>query len=445
VSPPEWSIVWGGANDETIAGLALDTDGNVFVLVEFDATVDFGTGDFTPTPNATNQVLVKLGPEGATAWVVHTAFENGSVRDLAVGPNGNPVLSGRYQGSELEGGLSLPTQNDDEVCFAVALAGGDGSVVAGFPALIEGQGDSCDGGGVAVSQSNDIGVAFSSNRDVVAAGLLVPHAFATGFGESDAGIVVLDDTGVAQWGVMYGAGGEQGAGVIASNPLGGWVVGGFHSDPSFTVADQTLTLDGVQDAYFAAYDDEGGGVWAQTHGFSTIGDNMRLGVDGQGNAAFAMRYDGAGGTIDFGGGNLPPVALLDIAVVVFDGVGGHVASTVFGGSANDFLHAFAVTVDGTILMGGDFRQQLDFDPLTPGALGPADEADAFLASVGGTLDLNWQLAWGPGGIQSTADVAVGCDGNVVAAGRVGDFIDLGAGVMTAAGQNDVFVVKLAQP
>jgi len=445
VSPPAWSAVWAVNPFEPVNGLALDADSNVFVLVSFDATVDFGTGDITPTLNALNQALVKVGPNGTTEWVLHTAFENGSVQDVAVGPNGNPVLFGRYVESELEGRLELPTQNNDDVCFAVALAGGDGSVVPGFPVLIEGQDDASGCGAVAASQSNEIGVTFSSNEDVVAEGLLIPHAFDNGTNESDAGIVVFSETGATVWGEMYGANGAQGAApAIASNPLGGWVVGGFHDDASFTVAEQTLTGESALDVYFAAYDSVGGGLWAQTHACPG-GGALHLGVDGQGNAAFAMRFNGADESIDLGGGALLSVAMLDIAVVVVDGDGTHVASRVFGGSHNDFLHAFGVAADGTILLGGDFREQLDFDPLTPDGLGPAAGADAFLASVSGTLDLNWQLAWGQEDSQTAVDVAVDCDGNVVAAGSVAGSIDFGAGVLTAVGENDVFVVKLAQP
>ncbi|HEU4405359.1 MAG TPA: hypothetical protein VFS43_08735 [Polyangiaceae bacterium] len=116
-----WARPYGGGGEETFHDLAVDGQGNAYLLGSFDGTVDFGTGPVTGEGRGRDAFLLKLGPRGDIAWWKHVETLDGGayVADLAVDAEGGVLLLGH-----LEGEVSLGD------------AGVQSSTVTGFAAKI---------------------------------------------------------------------------------------------------------------------------------------------------------------------------------------------------------------------------------------------------------------------------------------------------------------------
>ncbi len=114
--------------------------------------------------------------------------------------------------------------------------------------------------------------------------------------------------------------------------------------------------------------------------------------------------------------------------------GGHLQSWRIGGTDWDFGSAVAL-FGATLLVAGDFSDVVDFGS---GSLASAGAGDAFTAVFSDNTLMGVDTAGGTGS-DSVSAVAVTSTGNVVVAGEFADTIDLGGGVLTSAGQSDIFL------
>ena len=97
--------------------VAVDAASNIFVTGVFSSpSIDFGTGPLvSANPDATYDLFVaRLGPTGVAAWAkaYGDAYEQ-KAQAIAVGPNGMPVISGRYMGSPDLGDGAFPAPPND--------------------------------------------------------------------------------------------------------------------------------------------------------------------------------------------------------------------------------------------------------------------------------------------------------------------------------------------
>ncbi len=109
-----------------------------------------------------------------------------------------------------------------------------------------------------------------------------------------------------------------------------------------------------------------------------------------------------------------------------------------GGSGADVLVAMDIGPDGRIHLAGDFNGSIDFggEPLNS-----QGEYDIFLAALDSDFDHIWSRSFGDFGNDKLRDMVIDNEGNVII---VGDFfynIDLGGGVLSSAGDKDIFIAK----
>lgn len=145
------------------------------------------------------------------------------------------------------------------------------------------------------------------------------------------------------------------------------------------------------------------------------------------------------GTMDFGGGPLVSAGGNDVFVVKLNASGSHVWSKRFGDSDQQIARGVAVDSAGNVFVTGIFSTTIDFGA---GLLTSAGANDVFLAKLdpsGGPL---WSKRFGGASNQDTRSIAVDSAGNVVVAGGFGGTIDFGGGPLTSAGAGDLFVAKL---
>lgn len=129
----------------------------------------------------------------------------------------------------------------------------------------------------------------------------------------------------------------------------------------------------------------------------------------------------------------------DVFVVKLDANGGSVWGKQFGGAGNDTCWGLDVDGAGVVALTGDFTGSITFggDVLS----GSAD-SDAFVAILTAAGDPAASAAFGAVGPQSGRAVRLDGAGNLFVAGQFGGSIDFGHGVLESEGIEDLFLAKL---
>ena len=174
-------------------------------------------------------------------------------------------------------------------------------------------------------------------------------------------------------------------------------------------------------------------------------------VGGVGNeAAQAVATDAAGniyvtgpyvGGLDLGGGALQNAGKNDLYVAKFDAAGKHLWSKSFGGVGQDTGSAVTLDRSGNVWVTGSFQNVVDFGG---GMLTSAGNSDVFILSLGGA-DGAYRSAWRYGGGDNETAVGIGVDstGAVVITGAFGTSVDFGGGMLTSAGNFDGYLLKVS--
>lgn len=114
---PVWGARFGGNNDQIAHGVAADAAGNIIVTGEVSGRIDFGGG-----PRVASDVdhfYAVFGPNGSYRCDLHTPRDNGQRgRAVAVGPDGDAVITGEFRGSIRLGGITLQSADAADVFLA---------------------------------------------------------------------------------------------------------------------------------------------------------------------------------------------------------------------------------------------------------------------------------------------------------------------------------------
>jgi hypothetical protein len=178
------------------------------------------------------------------------------------------------------------------------------------------------------------------------------------------------------------------------------------------------------------------GSFAWSRRFGNKNQTATAAVDKGGNVALFGSFDE---TTDLGGGILTSAGATDVYLAKLTLAGATIFSKRFGNLSSQSGNAVAFDLDGNIYLAGSFQGTIDFGG---GPLTSAGSDDAFLVK----LDPKGKQVWAKryGGSSSEAALFVGVDklGNVYASGTFSGSVDLGGGLLTSAGGNDIFVLGL---
>jgi hypothetical protein len=113
-----WSRAIGGTGADFGHAVATDAMGNVVVVGEFGATVDFGGGPLT-SAGLSDIFVAKYSPSGAHLWSQRfgsTSSDN--AKGVAVDSLGNVIVTGQFVGTVGFGGASLQSAGSTDVFVA---------------------------------------------------------------------------------------------------------------------------------------------------------------------------------------------------------------------------------------------------------------------------------------------------------------------------------------
>jgi hypothetical protein len=118
-----WGRAMGGSLEDFGTGIAADSQGNVYVTGSFTGTASFGNPSMTLTAAAQDPFLVKLmGGDGALVWQRRwggSSFDKGQA--VGVDPLGHVSVTGRMSGTSTIGDTTVITQGEDG--YALKLDG----------------------------------------------------------------------------------------------------------------------------------------------------------------------------------------------------------------------------------------------------------------------------------------------------------------------------------
>jgi hypothetical protein len=387
-----WAKQLGTTVLNTASDLAVDQEGNMWVIGRFHSATDFDPGPgeaiLTPTDNSDLYVL-KLDTNGNYAWAGN--FDGSIIyMGIATDGNGNAYLTGHFEGTA----------------------------------------DLDPGPGVTQVSSNA--------------------------GSSDIYLTKLSAAGELLWTKTFGGSSSiayaDHAKAISVDANGNVVIAGGYSgevdfDPGAGVT--RLTSHGPRSFFTAKFDTNGNFVWARDFGSGI--DHRALATDAQGNVVLTGYL--SSGDFDPGPGNFilsAPFGYSSAYVTKLDANGDFQWAKQFSDPSGGYSKGSGIAVhpNGDIFVTGSFSNATDLDPdadsLKVTAVGGTDAYVSRLTANGGVVSA---YIFGGSGNESGNDIAVSEAANAAYIGGVfGKSVDFDptthTDVRTAVGGDDMFLVKL---
>jgi hypothetical protein len=212
-----------------------------------------------------------------------------------------------------------------------------------------------------------------------------------------------------------------------------FVAGDFNGTLDF--GGGALTSAGYDDIFMVKLGSDGAYSWSKRFGDADVQHARAIAVDAAGSVIATGDFYG---TIDFGGGTLTSAGYDDIFIVKLGSDGAYLWSKRFGDGDGQRARAVAVDASGDVVVTGPFWGTIDFGG---GPLTSAGSDDIFVAKLASDGAYLWSKSFGDAGDQEGKAVVVDALGNVIVTGDFFGTIDFGAGPLTSAGGDDIFVAK----
>jgi hypothetical protein len=343
---------------------------------------------------------------------------------VAVDASGNVIGTGFFNGTVDFGGGVLTSAGGMDVFVAKFGPSGSHLWSKSF-----GDGAGQTASAVTVDASGNVIIAGSFEGTLDFGG----GAF-TSAGDKDIFVVKFGPDGSYLWSECFGDENEQAAEAVAVDASGNVILTGyFHGTVDFGGGE--IASAGNGDIFVAEFGSNGVHLWSKSFGDGAVQTASSVAVDASGNVIVTGYFYG---TIDFGGGELTSAGWGDIFVAKFGSDGAHLWSNRFGDGSEQAAEAVAVDGSGNVIVTGEFGGNVDFGG---GALTSDGLQNLFIAKFGPDGDHLWSKRFGHGNSQIARSVAVDASGNVIVTGYFRNTVDFGGGVLTSAGDADIFVAK----
>ena len=476
-----WARRAGGSGYDQGNGVAADAAGNVYVTGWFSGYADFdGIGLNSSGPN--DAFIAKYGASGALLWVRAVGGSlSGLANDVALGLDGGPLITGHFGGTATIGSTTLTSRGDTDVFVAKwnssgdplwAVSGGSTNADLGNDIAVDGTGNACvigKVGGAALFGSENISSSgvFLAKYDTNGDLSWVAHAgasstmgidiacdsnneiYATGYfdgtvtfgmtnlvsmGNIDAFVVKYGSTGSMLWAQSAGgAGVDRGFGVAVDFEGRVIVVGQFVGQALFGT--QPVTSIGEGDIFVAKYEPAGGLAWLRQAG----GGAKHYGLAVAANADSIFIGGAYHCSVKFDEAQLISSGYYNAFLAKYDAGGGAIWARSAGGLGNTLAYAVAADAQGNSYMAGKFAFTSTFGsiPLTS-----AGDFDIFITKYTPAGSASWAVRAGGSLVDGAEALALDPDGNLVVLGHYRGSASFGASMLSALGDDDVFVAKL---
>ncbi len=425
-----WAKLYGDGADQTVAGVAVDSAGNIVIAGTFAGTLAFDPAN-PLTANGTQIYLAKFDPKGMPLF--SKVFPSGgavTVSGLGLGPADAIYMTGTFD-------------NNANVNFGSgALSTID--FLAGYVVKFDPM------GATQWSQSLDFDDVTNVTPPVVnSAGNVVL------FGYQECGFSCNPHTnnlwlekraqnGAVVWHKSFTLGngtGTRGAGGVAVDPFDNIVIAGGFSGTE-NLGGGVFTSAGLFDGLVARFDTNGSFLTKIAFGDAAGQFAADVGTDSSGDVFVVGNF---GGTITYAGTQtITSAGGADWFVGRIDNANQSAFKWMkrYGDTADQAATSVAVTKLGAaqILVTGGSQGNMDFGN---GMLTNHGGVDVPIVKLDGNGNALWSRLYGDTLSQAGTDIAFAANGKAVLTGNVANGIDVGTGPLTSAGKLDVLVGTFA--
>ncbi len=344
-----WSTYLGGEEGDWGLGTVVDSGGNVYVTGVTESKDWTSNGFDTSYNGASDAFVVKLSPTGSVLW---STYVGGTDRDwgygVAVDSSDNLYVTGQTWSPDWTLGGFDTTYNGPSDGFVAKISPAGADLWSTYI------------GGSDLDWGHDIGVDASDN--IYVTGATLSPAWATGGfdtdygGASDAFVAKLSPAGGDEgllWSTYLGGSQEDWAYGIAVDASGNVYVAGATLSAGWTIGDLGTTFQGVSDAFVAKLSSAGAGLWSTYLGGPTGDWGDSVAVDATGNVYVTGTTElSAWTTGGFDTTYNDDGSFSDAFVAKLSPAGAGLWSSYLGGSARDEGHGIAVDPTGYLYVTG---------------------------------------------------------------------------------------------
>lgn len=461
-----WVRGMGGTGSDNGQAVAVDKEGNAFIVGAYSVTANFNRkgngGDTLASKGLTDVHVTKYDKDGTFLW---TRSIGGDKADYgygtAVDGTGNVYVTGTFSSATMDlnpGGSGGKLENSGGSDVYLVKYDGKGTFLW---AKAVGNTGNDNGEGVAVDGMGNVVVTGSSNSPTIdfnpggSGGTLTLTSL-------DAVLAKYDGNGNFLWAKGMGGSGSDNAYDVAADVAGNvYVSGRFQSAPAdFNRGGTggTISPAGSYDAYLTKYDASGKFMWAKAIGGTKSSIEAAYGVAVGLEGTVFITGQSNGDSIDFNrggsGGKVPLNGGYDAFLAGYDASGNFLWGKGLGGSSGDYGEGVTVDSKGNVFATGRFQSAtMDFNAgkSEDGMVSNAGGYDIFLSGYDAKGVFLWAKALGGAGADYGYGVATDLKDNVVATGYYAsapaDFNKESGGgdTLSNEGGNDIYLVKYLAP
>jgi hypothetical protein len=349
-----WARAAGGEHYDQGTQITATESGNIFATGMFrSSSISFDV--FTLIRAGQRDLfLVRYDQSGQVFWAV-SAGGSGFVwpRTMVHDAQGNVLLAGMFISSNLTfGSYTLVNKGEDDIFLVKYNEGGTvewavSAAGTGYDYAEE----------ILTDEEGNIYMAGSFNGPNITFG---DQTFEGYPGDFDAYLVKYTSSGNFLWGIIAGGDGDDRAyGLDIDNDGNIYITGMFHSQ-TMHIGSTTLTKKGFYDMFVAAFDNQGGVIWAKNAGETdyTYGKKIKVLND---HLYVAGEFNGA--SLQFNGFNLTNQGDYDLFLAKYDKAGQVQGAVSNGRSGTEMINDMTVIHGNQIVLTGgtynDATESLD--------------------------------------------------------------------------------------
>lgn len=429
----QWALKLGGPGFDEANGVAVDTNGNIYVAGRYTGPATFGSITLT---NFTAGFTAKIDP--ATTNVLWAKEDGLDWFGVAVDAGGNCCVVGQPLPSQIAG---------TKLAGPIALAKYDSFGVRQWytNSLSPNLGTSGSGKAIAMDPEGNVYITGIFRRIVEFGGTSLTNAAIANNNYDEIFVAKFSPSGIPQWARRGGGeGNDQGLG-LGVDASGNVIVTGSCDNTTALNSGTSVLFDvggfgfppavggGLGNMFLVKFDDSGAGLWARKLGSPSLGAAVAVAPGGEFHVAGNFRT----ASVDFGGVTLDkPFTQEELFAVKYDAAGNAVwarrtSSTLPG---TRFGRAIIARADGSVYETGEYLSvnPIIFDSTTLGSKGSGNSmfvAKLVSTSVSSPMVQSLTLLGG-GAMQMTVSGDPGQVYVIEASGSPRDFAAIGTNTLT---------------
>lgn len=424
-----------------VKAVKTDAAGNIYAAGAFTDTSTFGGTNLTAAGNGLagrDGFLARLLPDGTVVWAVSFGGAGlDEAYDLALSPNGEPVIAGTFNGPATFAGNTVQGTGLDDVFVArfdangqmlwLQTAGGAGADTA--------TGIATDAAGSVFVTGSIVDSASFGATNVTAGFTGVPTLYTAKY----------DVSGQLKWVRLTDDPGGSAGVRVATDAAGNAYVGGYFS-VALSHGTYVLRSSGSRDVLVLKYDPSGNASWAARAGGGNNDEVYGLALDPAGNV-FITGYFANSAT--FGTATLNTSGKQsDIFVAKLNGNGIFVWARQAGGFASDNqsqVGNLATDVAGNIYLTASAPSDVTFSSIVLPAIGFGSD-DALVAKYDRLGNIVWAERFGSPFADANRALTVDASGKVITGGVfTGTAVVNGVSLNNAGGDGFLLTIPSAPP